>query len=155
MKIRRIIGAGAAVAFLLVTAVPALAASPEVDTWSNDVDVPYLDCGTFEAHGVWTVSHRLTIYFDQAGTPIKDHEIIDFRGAFVNPDTGASIPDSGRSIYFDTLAPDYSFLTTVMTGVRHSAYLHAAGRSDFQTGAHHGIDRFDAGVIAACDALGA
>src|SRR6478609_8800044 len=40
MKIRRIIGTGAAVAFLLVTAVPALAASPEVDTWSNDVDVP-------------------------------------------------------------------------------------------------------------------
>ena len=39
--------------------------------------------------------------------------------------------------------------------VRKSAYLHAAGRTDFQTIVHHGVDRFDVNVAAACAALGA
>ena len=152
---RRTIGLGLGVGLLLSAAGPAAAAAPEVDTWTNDVDVPYFDCGSFVAHGVWSVSHVLTIYVDADGTPIRDREKVEFTGAFVNPDTGASIADSGQIIWFDELNPDGSFLATWNNVVRKSAYLHAAGRTDFQTGVSRGVDRFDVNVDAACAALGA
>ena len=155
-SIRRLCVASTVAAALAVAmAIPAAAKAPEVKTWANEVDVPYFDCGSFEAHGVWTVSHRLTTYRDAAGVAVSDHEIVDFKGAFVNPDTGASIPDSGRTVYFDTLAPDGSFLTTIQNSVRRNPYLHEAFRYDFQTDAAHGMSHFDAGVEAACEALGA
>src|SRR4051812_6264198 len=66
--IRRMMGAGVVAGLLLAGAQPASAESPEVHTWSNDVDVPYFDCGSFEAHGVWTVTHVLTVYLDKDGT---------------------------------------------------------------------------------------
>ena len=155
-SIRRLIVASTSAGVLAVAlAIPAAAYSPEVVTWTNDVDVPYFDCGSFEAHGVWTVSHRLTLFRDASGVAVSDHEIVDFKGAFVNPATGASIPDSGRTVYFDTLAPDGSYLTTIQNSVRRNPYLHESFRYDFQTGAAHGMSRFDAGVDAACEALGA
>ena len=134
---------------------PAMATPPEVITWTNDVDVPYFDCGSFEAHGVWTISHRLTLFRDASGTAVSDHEVVVFRGAFVNPDTGAAIPDSGRIVFFDTLAPDGSYLTTIQNSVRRNPYLHEAGRYDFQTDTYHGMSHFGAGVDQPCEALGA
>jgi hypothetical protein len=154
MIVRRI---GTGLAGLLLAgsvAGTAFADQPAVYTWSNPVDTPYFDCGSFDAHGVWEVSHRLTLFSDGSGTPVRDIEVIDFVGAFVNPNTGASIPDSGRIIFFDTLDAQGNYVTTMSNVVRHNAYLHAAGRSDFQTGAYHGMDDFDAGVAAACAALG-
>ena len=145
----------AALLLALAVVTPAAASAPQVITWSNDVDVAYFDCGTFEAHGVWTVNHRLTFFYDRTGTAIRDIEVVEFTGAFVNPDTGASIADSGRSTYFDTLDADGNYLTTVQDFVRHNAYLHEAGRYDFQADAFHGMSRFDAGIEAACAALGA
>jgi hypothetical protein len=143
-----------ATGLVLATVGPSFALTPQVFTWSNDVDTPYVDCGTFAASGVWTISHRLTIYTDSAGTPIKDHEIVDFKGAFVNHDTGAWVPDSGRIVFFDTLNPDGSFATTMSNVVRKSAYLHTAGRTDFQTGAFHGNADTSAEYEALCAALG-
>ena len=143
-----------AAGLLIATVGPSFAAGPQVDTWSNDVNVPYVDCGSFAAHGVWTVSHRLTTWYAADGTPLRDHEIVEFKGAFVNPDTGASIPDSGRIVYFDTLNPDGSFATTMQNAVRKSAYVHGAGRTDFQTGVHRGNLDTDAEYVALCEALG-
>ncbi len=131
------------------------AASPQVDTWTNTVDVPYFDCGPFDAHGVWTITHRLTLYADAEGIIVRDREVVDFRGAFVNPDTGAAVADSGRIIYFDTLAPDGSYLTTMQNFHRVSRFLHEAGRFDFQTETLHGMTTFDAGIDAVCAELGA
>jgi len=138
----------------LAAVAPAAASTPQVYTWSNPVDVAYFDCGAFEAHGVWTITHRLTIFVDGSGTPVRDIERVDFRGAFVNPLTGASIPDGGHIEYFDTLDPDGDIATTIKTFVRNNPYLHEAGRYDFQTDAFSGMSRFDAGVAAACAALG-
>ena len=152
---RLLVAATTAGALASALAIPATATSPEVRTWSNDVDVPYFDCGSFEAHGVWTISHRLTLFHDTSGVEISDHEIVDFKGAFVNPDTGASIPDSGRIVFFDTLAPDGSYLATIQNTVRRNRYLHESFRYDFQADAFHGMSRFDAGIEAACKALGA
>jgi hypothetical protein len=138
----------------LAAAGPASAAAPQVYTWEKDVDAPYFDCGSFVANGVWHVSHVLTIYVANDGTPIRDREKVEFTGGFVNHDTGASIGDSGQSIWFDTLDADGSFLTTMLNTVRRSDYFTFAGRVDFQTGAHHGVDRFDVNIPAACAALG-
>jgi hypothetical protein len=152
----RIIGSGlAALGLALAMSGTALGSQPQVSTWSSQVDVPYFDCGSFDAHGVWTISHRLTIFSDTSDAPVRDIEVVDFVGAFVNPTTGASIADSGKIIYFDTLAANGDYLTTMSNVVRHSQYLHSAGRSDFQAGSYHGMDRFGAGQQAACIALGA
>jgi hypothetical protein len=153
--LRRSIGLGLAAGLLLAAAGPASAAAPYVDTWANPVDVEYFDCGSFQAHGVWTVSHVLTTYVNGAGAPIRDREKVEFVGAFVNPLTGASISDSGQIIWFDTFDADGNFLTTMSNVVRRSDYFTVAGRTDFQTFAHHGVDRFDVNVPAACAALGA
>lgn len=155
MRLRRIGSGLAAIGLALGVSGTALAFQPQVYTWSNPVDTEYFDCGTFVAHGVWEVSHRLTFFVNDAGTPIRDIEVIEFVGAFVNPLTGASIADSGRITFFDTLDANGDYLTTMSNVVRHNPYLHSAGRSDFQSGAYHGMDRFDAGVAAACAALGA
>jgi hypothetical protein len=104
--------------------------------------------------GVWDISHKLTIFSDASGDPIRDIERVDFRGAFVNSETGASVPDSGSIIFFDTLAPNGSYLTTFMNQVRKSAWMHGAGRIDFHTGTYHGHDgETAAGVAALCAAL--
>ena len=134
----------------------AAANTPDISTWTNHaVDPGYFDCDGVPITGDWMVSHHLIIFFDASGTPVRDVEKIEFTGAFVNPATGASIVDSGQAIFFDTLAPDYSFLTTTMNTVRHSAYFHAAGRVDFQSGATMGMDNWDSGFDAACEVLGA
>ena len=142
-----------AASLALATVGAASAAGPTVETWSNPVDVEYVDCGDFVAHGVWIVSHRLTTWYAADGTPLRDHEIVDFNGAFVNPDTGTSVADSGRIVYFDTLNPDGSFATTMQNSVRRNAYLHTAGRVDWQTGAAHGnTDTFEE-YVGLCAAL--
>jgi len=143
-----------AAALLIATVGPSVAAAPQVDTWSNDVSVPYVDCGTFTADGVWTVRHRLTMWLDAAGNPVSDHEIVTFSGAFVNHDSGASVPDSGRSVYFDTFNPDGTYATTMQNTVRHSGCLHTAGRFDFQTETFHGNADTFGEYVALCEALG-
>jgi hypothetical protein len=142
-------------AALALSAGPAAAAAPTVDSWTVHIERPAVDCPDFSVTGVWDISHRLTLFFDSAGTATRDIEQVEFIGQFVNASTGASVADSGSRIFFDTLAPDGSYLTTYMVQVRHSAYVHGAGRLDFQTGALHGLDGMDsAGIAALCQALG-
>jgi hypothetical protein len=105
--------------------------------------------------GVWEIGHKLTIFYDAAGTPIRDIEQVDFSGRIVNVETGAWVADSGSRVYFDTLAPDGSYLTTYAVEQRKSRYVHNAGRTDFQTGTFSGHDGFgDANIAALCEALG-
>ena len=47
------------------------------------------------------------------------------------------------------------FLTTTNNSLRINKYIHSAGRTDFNAESYSGMDRFDAGVEAACAALGA
>lgn len=152
---RRIATIGCAAVAGLLGAMPAAAASPTVDSWTVHVERPFIPCDGFETRGVWDISHRLTLFTDSTGVPIRDIERVDYVGEIVNATTGASVPDSGLRIFFDTLAPDGSFLTTYAVDVRHSAYIHTAVRTDFQTGGSVGHDGFtDAGIAALCDALG-
>jgi hypothetical protein len=143
-----------AAAALFLTAGSAAAAQPTVDSWTIHVERPFLDCPGFSVVGVWDISHRLTLYFGADGVPTRDTERVDFSGQLVNESTGKSVADSGARTFFDTLAPDGSFLTTYMVQVRHSAYIHTAGRTDFQTGDFRGVEGLDpAGVATLCEAL--
>ena len=99
------------------------------------------------------MSHVLTYFLDLDGTRIRDRERVEFSGAFVNPKTGASISDSGLILWFDTLAPDGSYLRSVNNVVRKSAYLKEPPRAGAD-GTFHGVDRFDLNTSAACAALG-
>jgi len=151
---RRIATLAFASAALALSAGPATAASPSVDTWTVHVERPFVDCPTFSVMGTWDIRHRLTVFVDASGTATRDIEQVDFSGRLVNTSTGDSVADSGARIFFDTLAPDGSFLTTYMVQVRHSAYVHTAGRTDFQTGDFTGRDGLRAeGISALCQAL--
>jgi len=149
----------AAVASLTLAATivgTAAAAQPEVYTSSGVVSYPdFTDCDGTLIGSAWTISHKLTIFYDRAGVPIRDIESVEFSGQLNNPLTGATVPDAGHIIYFDTLNPDGSFNTTVRNVVRKSQYIHSAGREDFQTGRFVGMDNWDAGHDALCAALGA
>jgi hypothetical protein len=144
--------AGAA---LLLSAVPALAAKPSVESWDAQREGPFEDCPGFSTIGSWDIHHKLTYFYDSDGIAIRDIDQVDFTGRIVNAETGAWVPDSGSRTFFDTLAPDGSFLTTYMVTVRKSDYVHDAGRVDFQTGGFHGHEGFTPDNIAAlCEALG-
>ena len=144
--------AGAALA---LSAGSAAAAAPTVETWTVHVERPFIDCPDFSTLGVWDITHRLTIFYDADGTPIRDIEQVDYSGQIVNIETDAWVADSGARTFFDTLAPDGSFLTTYMVEQRHSEYIHGAGRTDFQTGGFSGLDGFSsANLDALCVALG-
>ena len=142
-------------AALLISAGSAVAASPTVDSWTVHLERPFADCPDFSVVGVWDIGHKLTLYYDSEGTATRDTERVDFVGQLVNASTGASVADSGTRIFFDTLAPDGSFLTTYSVQVRKSTYVHVAGRTDFQTGDFNGVNGIDAaGIAALCEALG-
>jgi hypothetical protein len=154
MRTSRLIATGAAALLALALAGPAAAAGPTVESWSNQVDTPYFDCpGGFTVNGVWTVNHQLKTWFHADGTPDRDIEQMSFTGAFVNHANGKSIADSGKVIYFDTLAPDFGYLSTDANVLRKSAYFKVAGRAK-NDGSFHGVDRFDVNIPAACAALG-
>jgi hypothetical protein len=143
-----------AAAALMITAAPAAAVTPSVDTFSVHVERPFVDCPGFSTIGVWEITHKLTTFFNSDGVATRDIEAVDFTGRIVNSDTGAWVADSGSRQFFDTLAPDGSFLSTYMVQVRKSPYVHLAGRTDFQTGNFTGRDGLDdAGVAALCAAL--
>ena len=151
----RVAALALASAALLLSAGSVAAISPTVDSSTGHVERPFIDCPDFTTLGVWDISHRLTIFYDAKGTPIRDIEQVDFSGRIVNTETGAWVADSGARTYFDTLAPDGSFLTTYAVEQRHSLYVHGAGRTDFQTGDFNGLNGFDPSNVAAlCEALG-
>jgi hypothetical protein len=144
--------AGAA---LLVGATPAAAVAPAEESWTVHVERPFVDCSGFTVLGIWDISHRLTFFHDASGVAVRDIERVDFAGRLTNPESGAWVADSGTRIFFDTLAPDGSYLTTYMVQVRKSDYVHVAGRTDFQTGAFTGTDGLDAdGIASLCETLG-
>jgi hypothetical protein len=151
---RHVVAIALAGAAVLIGAAPISAATPKVETWTVHVERPFIACDGFSTVGVWTIRHRLTLFYGTDGVAIRDIEAVDFVGEILNPETGASVADRGSRIFFDTLAPDGSFLTTYAVEVRKSAYIHTAGRTDFQTGdfaGTNGID--DAGIAALCGAL--
>jgi hypothetical protein len=143
--------AGAA---LLGSAAPAAAVTPTVESWTVHVERPFVDCPDFTVLGVWDISHKLTFFYDASGVAVRDIERVDFSGHLTNPGSGAWVADAGSRTFFDTLAPDGSYLATFMVQVRKSAYVHVAGRTDFQTGDFNGRNGLDdAGIAALCEAL--
>lgn len=152
---QRVVALVIACSAMLLSAAPAAAVTPTVQTWTVHVERPFVDCPDFSTVGIWDITHKLTLFYGGDGVAIRDIEAIDFTGRVVNGATGDWVADRGSRTFFDTLAPDGSFLTTYMVQVRKSAYIHTAGRVDFQTGEAFGKDGFgDANIAALCEALG-
>ena len=153
---RRLAATFFACAALALAAAPALAVQPTVVRETRHRETPFVDCPEFATVGIWDISRKLTYFYNSDGLAIRDRDEIEFDGRIVNVETGAWVPDHGSRTFFDTLAPDGSFLETYMIVVRKSDYVHQAGRVDLQTGEFHGNEGFGPGDIAAlCEALGA
>jgi hypothetical protein len=128
--------------------------APIVETGTFQIERPFDPCPDFDVIGSWEIDRKLVLYVDDTGTPFRDIERISFSGRLINAESGAWVADSGQRIFFDTLAPDGSFLTTVVNDVRKSKYVHGASRFDFETGDFHGKDALSADNWAAlCEAL--
>jgi hypothetical protein len=153
-RIRRGIAVSAACVVSAFAVGGATASAPIVQTSSAHIVRPFVDCADFGVIGSWDIEHRLTLFVDDTGTPIRDIERVEFAGRLINAETGTWVPDSGIRIFFDTLAPDGSFLTTIVNDIRKSNYVHGAGRFDFQTGTFHGTDALSpTNISALCEAL--
>ena len=144
--------AGAALA---LTAVPALAVTPTVETLTAHREVPFVDCPGFTALGIWDIDHKLTYFYDSDGVATRDHDQVDFTRTDrqcgdrrVGP--RQRIAHLLRHACARRLLPDH-----LLGQVRKSDYVHDAGRIDFQTGEFRGHDGFGPDNIAAlCEALG-
>ena len=128
LHLRRLMAPALTLVALAALAAPVAAARPEMYSWSNHRDGPALDCPGFVAYGEWDLDHTLTLFGAEDGTPDSDIETVAFEGSFYNPATGASVPDRGTKRFLDELAPDGSYLSTVMTYQRTDAFVHEAGR---------------------------
>jgi hypothetical protein len=155
-----------AVAAVLAFAVaPALATSPTILREHLHRERPFITCPSGKVLvGNWDVDRTTTTWFDASGTPVRDHFVIHFFGTLSNPDTGASVPDSGIGDFKDELAPDGSFVSSIYTYERTNPYLHEAGQQllgpsdangDQDTLRTTGMSHFDSGIPALCAALGA
>lgn len=158
-----LLAASAALAISTAGAGAVFASGPAFDSWTNHRDGPALDCPTFVAYGEWELVHTLTIWFDANGAPQRDIERLVFTGRFYNPETGTSVADRGTKRFLDTLAPDGSYLSTVMTYQRIDRYVGEAGRvvlgaqdevgdqPELRSVGHEGFT--DANIAALCNAL--
>ena len=67
-----------------MTAGPAAAATRAIITWTNDVEIGFIDGDNgFTVVGVWDIHHKLTFFYNAAGVAIRDIEQIDFSGQLI------------------------------------------------------------------------
>jgi len=82
----------AALALLVVR--PAAAAPPSHESFVDQfADVPFADRGDFQTLGSATVDVRVTTFFDDAGTPVRVQDHVQYAGTIENSVTGATLAD--------------------------------------------------------------
>jgi hypothetical protein len=161
----RIAGLAACSALLLAAVpTPLLAAAPSVTEFSFHRDGPLLDCPGFTLYAEWDITRRITLFSDGTGTPTSDIFHVEFNGSIYNPGNGKSVPDFGVRTFHDQLAPDGSFLSTILTFERTDPYVHEAGQIKLGPSDASGDQAFvrqvglegfnDANIAALCAALG-
>jgi hypothetical protein len=161
----RIAGLAASSALLLAAvATPVLAAAPTITELSFHRDGPLLDCPGFTLYAEWDITRRITLFSDGTGTPTSDIFHVEFNGSIYNPGNGKSVPDFGVRTFHDQLAPDGSFLSTILTFERTDPYVHEAGQIRLGASDANGDQAFvrqvglegfnDTNIAALCAALG-
>ena len=78
--------------FAVITPQTVLAARPQIDTYHDEGSFT-VDCGSFMARGDWTLDVRFTVYFDQAGNPIRSIAHDDWNNVYTNLNTGFTAKD--------------------------------------------------------------
>ena len=92
---------------ILLIAQPASATPPSVETFHDEGEFVFEDCGTFLLTETFTVDVRVTTFFNAQGDAVRVAEHINFVGVITNSDSGNTYRDPGH----------HQFITDLTTGL--------------------------------------
>ena len=85
-----------ALSSILLIAQPAGATPPSVETFHDEGEFLFADCGTFQLTETFTVDVRVTTFFNAQGDAVRATEHVNFVGVITNSLSGNTYPDSGH-----------------------------------------------------------
>ena len=96
-KPRRLLALTAlALSSILLIAQPASATPPSVETFHDEGEFVFADCGTFLLTETFTVDVRVTTFFNAQGDAVRATEHVTFVGVITNSASGNTYPDPGH-----------------------------------------------------------
>jgi hypothetical protein len=85
-----------ALSSILLIAQPAGATPPSVETFHDEGEFLFADCGTFQLTETFTVDVRITTFFNAQGDAVRATEHVTFVGVITNSLSGNTYPDPGH-----------------------------------------------------------
>ena len=85
-----------ALSSILLMAKPAGATPPSVETFHEEGEFLFADCGTFQLTETFTVDVRVTTFFNAQGDAVRATEHVNFVGVITNSLSGNTYPDPGH-----------------------------------------------------------
>jgi hypothetical protein len=85
-----------ALSSILLLAQPASATPPSVETFHEEGEFEFADCGTFLLTETFTVDVRVTTFFNAQGDAVRATEHVNFVGVITNSLSGNTYPDRGH-----------------------------------------------------------
>jgi hypothetical protein len=101
---RLLVLAALALSSILLIAQPASATPPSVETFHEEGEFLFADCGTFQLNETFTVDVRVTTFFNAQGDAVRATEHINFVGVITNSASGNTYPDPGHHQFIIDLA---------------------------------------------------
>jgi hypothetical protein len=123
-----------ALSSILLIAQPAGATPPSVQTFHDEGEFLFADCGTFQLTETFTVDVRVTTFFNAQGDAVRATEHVNFVGVITNSASGNTYPDPGHhQIVTDLTTGETTFVGLVfLTPVpRLGPVLHDTGKVIF------------------------
>ena len=82
-----------ALSSILLIAQPAGATPPSVETFHEEDDFLFADCGTFRLTETFTLDLRVTTFFNAQGDPVRATTHVNYVGVITNSLSGNTYPD--------------------------------------------------------------
>jgi hypothetical protein len=82
-----------ALSSILLIAQPASATPPSVETFHDEGEFLFADCGTFQLTETFTFDVRVTTFFNAQGDAVRATEHVTFVGVITNSVSGNTYPD--------------------------------------------------------------
>jgi hypothetical protein len=101
-----VLAALALISSILLLAQPASASPPTVETFHDEGEFEFADCGTFQLNETFTVDVRVITFYNAEGDPVRVAEHVNFVGVITNSASGNTYPDPGH----------HQFVTDLTTG---------------------------------------
>jgi hypothetical protein len=108
-----------ALSSILFMAQPAGATPPSVETFHDEGEFLFADCGTFQLTETFTVDVRVTTFFNAQGAAVTETLHVNYVGVITNSASGNTYPDPGHQTVItdlttgETTVVGLVFLTTV------------------------------------------